>query len=253
MRAAAGAGDVRLDDDQKRAADAGLKGLIPFHGHPFLSYVLTSLADAGFTDVCIVTGPGANAIRDHYGRTPPGRLRLAFAVQDAPLGSAHALLAAESFCKGRPFAVINSDNHYPVEALRALHDLPGSGLVGFTRDGLLAGNIDAARIASYAIIEADDDDVMTDIIEKPDAGRLRKVADPRISMTCWRFEPGIFDAIRATPLSARGEYEIPDAVRILMVQEPVRVVPMTAVVLDLSRREDIPRVESLLHGEQVRL
>jgi dTDP-glucose pyrophosphorylase len=251
---AAGSRSVPLDADQERAADRGLKGMIPFGDEPFLAHVLTALADAGYTDACLVVGPGADPIRAHFEQAPARRLRIRFAVQETPLGSAHALLAAEAFSGGGDIAVINSDNHYPAPALRALRALKGSGLVGFRRDGLLSGNVAADRIAGYALIERDGRDMLTSIREKPDAESLAEAgARALVSMTCWRFRSTIFEAIRRTPRSVRGEYELPDAVRLAMQDERFEVVPMSVPVLDLSRRDDIPRVGAMLRGRSVRL
>ena len=245
---------TRLEDAQQIAAERGLKGLIPFEGEPFLAHVLTAVADAGFSRVCVVTAPGPDPIREYFSRVRTKRLRIEFAIQNEPLGTAHALLAAESFSAGRDVAVINSDNLYPAPALAALRDLPGSGLIGFARAGLERGNIDAERIAGYAVIEMDDACVLTRITEKPDAAVLSAAgAGSLVSMTCWRFRPDIFDAIRQTPLSARGEYELPDAVRAAMRHERFTVVPMDVPVLDLSRREDIASVAELLRGRHVEL
>jgi dTDP-glucose pyrophosphorylase len=246
--------DVDLDAAQAAAADRGLKALVPFAGQPFLAYVLTTLADAGFSDVCVVTGPGTTAVRAHFEQLRTQRLRLHFAVQSEPLGSAHALAAAEDFCDGHPFAVINADNLYPVEALRTLRNLNGSGLIGFRRDGLLAGNITADRIAAFATLDVNESGELIGITEKPDAAAVAQLSgDSMVSMTCWRFGPDIFDAIRITPRSERGEFEIPDAVRIALRHERFVVVPMGAPVLDLSRREDIPRVAVYLAGTRVSL
>lgn len=243
-----------LDARQAAAADAGLKGLIPFAGHPFLAYVITAIADAGYTDVCLVTGPWPDPIRDYFENVRARRVRIEFAVQATPEGSAHALAAAEDFTRGCDFAAINSDNLYPAAALRALRNLRSSGLIGFRRGGLESGNIDARRLAGYAIVDSNEGNTLTDIIEKPDAAAVASAgADALISMTCWRFGSAIFHAIRETPRSVRGEYEIPDAVRIAMRQERFVVIPMNVPVLDLSRREDIPRVASLLEGRRVSL
>src|SRR5690606_17948830 len=149
----------------------------------------------GLVAVCLLTGPGADPVREHFERHRPERLRLTFAEQAVPLGSAHALLAAEPFSNGAPSAVINAAHLHPASALRALVELTGSGLVGFTRDWLLRGNIDEDRLAGYALIEHDDTGALTGITEKPDRAALAAAGrSALISMTCWRFSPGIFDA-----------------------------------------------------------
>ena len=249
------AAGVALAPAQRRAADRGLKGLIPFHGQPFLSYVLTSLADAGYGDVCVVVGPGADPIRAHYEADSVRRIALRWAIQEEPLGSAHALLAAERVVEDRDFVLINSDNLYPIEALTALRALEGPGLIAYRRAGLLSGNITPDRLRAYALITATPEGELEQIIEKPAAAQLARAGDALFSMTCWRFAHSIFDACRAVPLSARGEYELPDAVRYAVHagRERFRVVILDAAVLDLSRREDIRTVERLLSAGRVEL
>src|SRR5690606_19289926 len=110
MRAAAP--DAVLEPAQSAAADLGLKGLIPFAGQPFLAYVLTALADAGYREVCIVTGGSPDAVREYFERVQSRRLRIRFAVQQTPSGSASAVAAAGQFAGGGEFIVINSDNLY---------------------------------------------------------------------------------------------------------------------------------------------
>jgi glucose-1-phosphate thymidylyltransferase len=252
-RAAAGA---LLDGAQAHAADSGVKGMIPF-GRPFLDYVISAVADAGYMDVCLVVAPGTGALRDYYGGDgAPTRVRLGFAVQQDPLGTSDAVAAAEEFAGGHEFLVINADNYYPVSALLAVAALPGPGLAGFDRTTLVTGgNIDDDRIRGYAVLEVAPDGALVDIVEKPDAGRWsRTPASALISMNCWRFGPSIFRAARAIGPSARGEYELADAVRHLVQQgERFRVAPVRAGVLDLSQRADIPTVASRLASVQVQL
>ncbi|HEX7119876.1 MAG TPA: nucleotidyltransferase family protein [Longimicrobiales bacterium] len=248
---------VPLDDAQRRMADLGLKGLVPFHGHPYLSYVIAALADAGIREVCLVVPPGEHPIRAHYQALATERVRIAFAVQDRPLGSAHALLAAERFAAGEPFIVINSDNLYPPSAVAALHGIDGSGLAAFRRERLVAGgNIPAERVAAYALVTADAEGCLDEIVEKPTPDAVRRLEGCAwVSMTLWRFGPSIFEACRAIRPSARGELELPDAVAwaTRVRGERFRLVPVDDAVLDLSCREDVPGIAERLEGVAVRL
>jgi glucose-1-phosphate thymidylyltransferase len=69
-------------------------------------------------------------------------------------------------------------------------------------------------------------------------------------MNLWGFTPKIFEACRMVKPSARGELELPDAVRILMTDlgERVRVFPFAAPVLDLGTRADVASVEASLRN-----
>jgi dTDP-glucose pyrophosphorylase len=251
-----GAAARPIDTAQQQAADLGLKPLIPFSGHPFLSHALTIAADAGLRDVCLVVGPGDDPVRRYYAAAWARRLSFTYAVQEAPLGSAHALLSAEAFADGDDFLLINADNHYPRVAFEALCALGSAGLAGFLHDGLLRGNVTADRLAGYAIVEAGSDGWLRDIIEKPAAAMLHaRGRDAVFSMTCWRFSSRIFAACRAIGRSTRGEFELPDAVRhaATSMGERFRVVPVDEPVLDLSTRLDIPSVAALLAGRSVHL
>jgi len=251
------AADEQLTRAQAEAADKGVKALIPIE-RPFLDYVLTALADTHYRRVCLVIGPEHDELRDYYGRgVQPRRLALSFAVQAEPLGTADAVVAAEAFAAGDPFVVINSDNYYPVSALRSLHELGGPGLVAFERRGLLAdSNIAPERIGNYALVEADGDGCLRRIIEKPDAPTLAAAPEPVcLSLNCWRFDASIFDACRAIPPSPRGELEIPDAVQYAVDElgVPFGVVTCGEAVLDLTGRADIPAVTERLAGMEVSL
>lgn len=243
-----------LDVDQRAAAERGLKSLIPFHGHPFLAYVLSAAADGGIRDVCLVVGPGDDPVRARFAEIETARLRITFAVQARPTGTAHALLAAEGFSGGDPVLVLNADNLYPAAVVERVRALPRCGLAGFRARGLEAhGNVPPARIADFAVVVADEAGCLASITEKPGAAALSELGDdPLVSMTCWRFTAEIFEACRRVPASARGEHELPDAALALARGGTcVRVEPVEAGVLDLTERADVAAVEERLRGRRV--
>ena len=252
------AGHARLSEGQRAAAAAGQKSMVPVGagtGRPFLDYVLSSLADAGCDDVCLVVAPDHAAIREHFVRVPPTRVRVHYAVQEQPTGTAHAVAAAEAFVKGEGFLVLNADNLYPVEVVQALAAIDGPGLAAFERRGLVEeSGFPEERVAEFAVLEVDERGWLTGIREKPGVGDPA-LADPRalISMNVWRFDEGIFGACRLVPRSARGEHELPEAVA-LAVSRGARfaAVPARGIVLDLSRRGDIAEVSRRLAGREAR-
>lgn len=245
-----------LDATQSAVADAGMKGMIPI-GRPFLDYVMSALADAGVTDVCLVIGPEHQAVRDYYGALAAERVRVHFAVQREARGTADAVAAARDFAGGKTILVLNSDNYYPVEAYRQLVALGASGLVGFDREALVAqGNIPEERIRKFALVECDAAGLLASIVEKPDEATYARLAGHAlVSMNLWSFSPVIFDACRRVQPSARGELELQDAVRVAMHElgERFVVLPFAGGVLDLSSRRDVAAVSERLAGTEVHL
>ena len=247
-------GDVALEAGQAVAASSGVKGMIPI-GRPFLDYVLTALANAGFTNVCMVVAPDHAAMRDYYSSAGARRLRITFAVQPEPIGTADAVLSARDFTRGEPFVVLNADNYYLAGSLERLRLEKGLAAIGYSRDGLLrGGNIAADRIAAYALLEVGNDGTLRAVVEKP-AGVLPAGlnANAPVSMNVWRLTPEFFVACRDVPPSPRGEFELPLAVQYAIDTLGMRftVIPADEGVLDLSRRADIPRVAAALATTQV--
>jgi glucose-1-phosphate thymidylyltransferase len=242
---------------QQAAAAAGLKAMMPVgnQGRPFLDYVLSSLADAGCSDVCLVVAPDHEAVRAHYTTAPPQRVHLDYAVQDAATGTAHAVLAARTFAGSGPFLVLNADNLYPTEVLHTLVALTGPGLPAFDRTALVQeSGFSAERVAQFAVITVDQGGFLAGIREKPPADDPAVLdSHALISMNVWRFDERIFETCRDVPRSARGEYELPEAVG-LAVARGVRflVIPALGGVLDLSQRGDVAGMSLKLAGLEPR-
>jgi glucose-1-phosphate thymidylyltransferase len=238
-----------LDAAQSAAAASGMKGMIPLR-RPFLEYIISALADAGLTDVTLVLGPEHAAVREYFTHeAPPKRVRLHFALQAEALGTADAVVAAARTIGDAPFLVLNADNYYPATALRALASDNSAGTIAFDRDTLLrAGNIDAERVRAFAVLTVSDDDMLRAIMEKPgDALDVFSPAARWVGMNCWAVTPAVVDACRRVAMSARGEYELPEAIALALRDGvPVRAIRMEEDVLDLSRRADIAVVAARL-------
>ena len=247
-----------LSDAQRRHAESGIKAMVPLRGRPFLDYVLSALADAAVTDVCLVIGPEHDVMREYYTDVaPPRRLRMSLAVQQEPRGTADALLSVRDFAGDDQFLVLNGDNYYAIDVLRALVALDGPGLPVFSRDALLRqSNFHADRVRSFALLRIAPNGDLEDIIEKPDDDTYRALAveaDALISMNVWRFGPAIFTACRSITPSIRGELELPEAVRyaVRTLHERFRTIRAESGVLDLSRQGDVPEVERRLQDVHV--
>lgn len=245
-----------LKGDQSAVADAGVKAMIPV-GRPFLDFVLSALADAGISRVCLVVGPEHGIIRNHYeGDAKPTRVAVEFATQEKPLGTANALIAAEEVIGDEDFIVLNSDNYYPPEALRQLRLSSAPAIAGFRRRALIErGNVAADRVTRFGALDVDDDGFLRRILVGKAAEEVDNSGNALASMNCWLFDHRIFDACRSVPVSSRNEFELPQAVQLAIdtMDMKIRVIPMDAGVLDLSSRGDIAAVAERLRGVEVSL
>ena len=247
--------DAALTAEQAQVAATGLKAMVPM-GRPFLDFLLTNIAEAGYRQVCLVIGPDHQIVRDHYRQVVPERLAISFAVQHEPRGTADAITAASDFVDRHPFVLLNGDNYYAPEVLAEMRQLDGCGVAGFQRRVLCQqGNVPRERIARFALLMSRPDGTLEKIIEKPDPAFVSGLPEPvLVNMNCWRFSPAIFSACRAIEPSPRGEYELPDAVTYAMrrCQISFRILTTDTVVLDLSSRSDIEQVAKRISRRPVR-
>jgi len=184
------------------------KPLVPIGGRPLLEYILLGLAGAGVKQVAVVTGHLAEQVESYFGGGERQRVRITYFRQEQVIGTARAVLLCEQFVAGAPFLLTFADillywQGYRDLLARYRRQRPRMAL------GLNWMEDPAAGAAVYLEGER-----VVDIIEKPAAGT---------STTHWNnagvmvLPPEIFPAARELAPSPRGEYELPLAVRALVL------------------------------------
>jgi D-glycero-alpha-D-manno-heptose 1-phosphate guanylyltransferase len=105
------------------------KPMAPVAGRPFLAYILDQLDNQGFDSAVLSVGYRHEAIRGVFGQRF-GRLSLAYAVEDRPLGTGGAIRLAARACGGTDVFVLNGDSYVEVEfaRLQAAHRDAGASL-----------------------------------------------------------------------------------------------------------------------------
>ena len=149
------------------------------------------------------------------------------------------------------FLMLNADNLYPAESVRALVELGGPGLIAYDAEALSTlGNIEPSRVQAFALLDVTAEGALREIVEKPDADHpLMRAGAQWVSMNLWRFTSRIFDDCAEVRPSVRGEFELADAVRAAIARgERLLAVPQRLAVLDLSRRGDVAALETRLAG-----
>ncbi len=86
------------------------KALLPVAGRPVLDWILADIAAAGVELACIVVSPNCQqAIADYVGGGERWGLSLELAIQDPPLGLAHATAMGRDFAGDDPFLLYLGD------------------------------------------------------------------------------------------------------------------------------------------------
>ena len=159
-RMQAAGGPTALTAAQQAAARAGAKGMMPIGAGE--RPVPGSRAERARRCRLPRRVPGRRArARRHprlLRRRRDGRRACGCPMRCRPMadGTARAVLAGQAFAGDDPFLVLNADNLYPAEVLRALVALDGPGLPAFEREALVRDSgFPAERVAGFALLEVD--------------------------------------------------------------------------------------------------
>lgn len=185
------------------------KFLLPVAGKPALDHVFMLLKNAGIDEIAIVVGYGKEQIIDRYGDGSRLGLKLQYLHQKELLGTANAVSMAEGFIGGERFVVVNGDTLVDQESLNALlkrHEECGSN----KNFGGVMATIEVDEPEQFGIVFLKGGKV-SEVVEKP-----KRIKSRLANAGIYIFNPTIFDAIKRTKRSKRGEYELTASIQILI-------------------------------------
>lgn len=191
------------------------KPLLPVMGKPILAWQLDAMPREVDT-VVLVVGYKHDMIRQHFGASY-GRLKLEYVEQTEQLGTGHAVLVCEGAIDG-PFLAMNGDDLYAAEDLAAMAAAEQAALVKEVPDPRL-----------FAIYDVTDDLRVKRIVEKP-----TEIFSHLSNIGVYKFSPAIFEILKRTPLSPRGEIEITAAIQTLADEGDFRVVRATGAWIPIG-------------------
>lgn len=208
------------------------KHLIKIGGKPILEHCLDAVKKCGIEDVLIITHYMGEAIRSYFGDGKNFGLRIEYAEQKETLGTGNAVSVAEPYVSG-DFLVVYGDLLFTAEAVKNVMSLHRKEKPAAT---MAVVPVDAPE--NYGILELEDEKRVKRIVEKP----KREEAPTNLANAgIYVFTPEIFVKIRETPASTRGEWEIPDAL-LLLIKDGKAVLAMKVAReewLDIGRPWDL--------------
>ena len=173
------------------------KHLLPVGREPMLYHPVRQLVGAGITDVLVVTSTEhMGDVVSCLGSGEEFGCSLTYKVQETPGGIAHALRLAETFSSGHKICVILGDNYYQYSIAPYVASFEAQ------RKGARVLLKEVGDPERYGVAALDEQHVI-EIEEKP--------RDPKSSFAViglYFYHDDVFDIIRNTAESSRGELEI---------------------------------------------
>jgi UDP-N-acetylglucosamine diphosphorylase/glucosamine-1-phosphate N-acetyltransferase len=186
--------------------DTRPKHLIKIGGKPILQFCLEAVKRAGIDEGIIVTHYMGDAIRSYFGDGEKLGLKLTYVEQKAILGTGNAAEVAEPYLDG-DFVLIYGDLLFGQNTVKTVLSQFKKGKIA-----AVMGVIPVDKPESYGIIEQDADGKVKRIVEKPAAGNApSNLANAGV----YAFSKEVFDKIKQTKASIRGEWELTDAITML--------------------------------------
>lgn len=214
---------------------ARTKAMAPVAGKPIVARVFDLLVQNGVKEIVLLVSPDDEAIQPYFAQhTPPG-VRVTFVVQHERLGMAHALGLVAPHLHG-DFIMSACDNLVPPEHVAALIATHHREQANAT---LSLMEIDIAHAASTGIVEWEHDAhgrLIRRIVEKP---KPEDAPTNISSLPLYLFSPKLLDYLLQVNPSPRGEYELQDAIQLLINGSGRVTGVLTAVRWQLTNVADL--------------
>jgi UTP--glucose-1-phosphate uridylyltransferase len=209
------------------------KELLPVVDKPLIQYAVEEAAEAGITEIVLVTAKGKEMLADHFDRnaelersleakgkaelldiarsTCPRGVTITTVRQPAPLGLGHAVLCARPLVGDEPFAVLLPDDLILGKpgCLKQLVDV-WSETLGHV---IAVENVPADQVDRYGILDVIEEKGRLSrargLVEKP-----RPAEAPSTLSVIGRYvlDPAVFDALERRQTGAGGEIQLTDAI-----------------------------------------
>ncbi len=206
------------------------KAMIKVNGKPLLEIIVDQLRSVGVKEIIIIVHYLKEVIEDYFGNGKKFAVKVNYAVQEEMLGTAHALCCAQPYLQKEKFLCISADSLFPTELMTKIMAHSSSGVC-------TAKEVD--NPAQFGIFELAQEKIVK-IIEKP-----TNPPSNLANFSVYLFPPQILSFCENLKVSARGEFELTDAIQGLIDQGVVFEAEITDKILDIGTHDDLELAQGL--------
>lgn len=178
------------------------KTMLPVAGKPIIQYNIESLRDNGITDILLIVRYKEEMVRNYFGDGSDFGVNIFYKTQKDFLGTANAISYGEDFIDDS-IIVLNGDiildDEIIHEIIKKYNYLIPDTLMLLT---------EVEDPSAFGVVEIENGNIKS-IVEKP---KREEAPSNLVNAGIYIFNKDIFDKIRKTEISERGEYEITDSV-----------------------------------------
>jgi len=217
------------------------KGMVEVAGKPILTHCFEQLVELGADELLVVVGYKKQAIINHYEDEFDG-VPITYTHQREQKGLAHALLTVEDDVDD-DFMLMLGDNIFRAN----LEDVVNRQAESRADAAFLVEEVPWEEASRYGVCDTNQYGEIVEVVEKPN--------DPPSNLVMtgfYTFTPAIFNACHLVQPSDRGEYEISDAVDLLLHSgRTIDAIRMDGWRSDIGYPEDREDAERRIQGADV--
>lgn len=179
------------------------KPMLQVRGKPVLQHIVEGLHGAGLTNLLIVVGWRAEAVKEFFGNGSKVGVNIQYVIQTVQDGTGKVVELARDFAGNDPFLLSYGDILIAPENYKRICEAlaDAEAVVSVKRSD------DVSQGGAVFVNEKFE---LTDLREKPKPG---EPTSPWYNAGVYAFRSSIFEYIAKLERSPRGEYELTDAVR----------------------------------------
>src|SRR6266576_609588 len=210
------------------------KPMIEVRGKPVLQHIVEGLRDAGVRKFLIIVGYHAETVRNFFEDGRRHDVTIQYATQTVQDGTGRVVNLARDFTDASPFVLSYGDILIGQENYKRVVDLPDDveAVITVTR---------GEDVSKGGAVFVNEQMELVDLREKPKPG---EPSSPWYNAGLYAFRPSIFEFIEKLKPSARGEYELTDAIRDLAHSgKKVRALELTGEWADVRDPEILAKLK----------
>ncbi|ADJ13929.1 sugar nucleotidyltransferase II (glucose-1-phosphate thymidylyltransferase) [Halalkalicoccus jeotgali B3] len=212
--------------------------MVEVDGQPLVAHCFDQLANLGAEEFVVVVGHMKEHIIEHFGDSYEG-IPITYAHQREQLGLAHALLTVEDYIDDE-FMLMLGDNIFQSN----LEDVVRRQREDRADAAFLVEEVPWEEASRYGVCNTNNYGEIIEVVEKPD--------DPPTNLVMtgfYTFSPEIFHACHLVQPSNRGEYEISEAIDLLIRSgRTIDAIGLDGWRIDVGYPEDRDKAEQRLQN-----
>jgi UDP-N-acetylglucosamine diphosphorylase / glucose-1-phosphate thymidylyltransferase / UDP-N-acetylgalactosamine diphosphorylase / glucosamine-1-phosphate N-acetyltransferase / galactosamine-1-phosphate N-acetyltransferase len=202
-------------------------------GKPVLQHIVEGLRDAGVRQLLVIVGYRADAVQNSFGDGSLYNIEIQYTTQAVQDGTGRVVDLARNFAGDSPFVLSYGDILVDPANYKRLLNLPQDveAIISVTR---------GEDISKGGAVFLNEEMELVDLREKTKPG---EPTSPWYNAGIYTFRPSIFEFTAKLKPSARGEYELTDAIRALAHSgKKVKALELTGEWADVRDPEILARL-----------